>query len=162
LTVRDNIRTKPQNCFGGFERGQRLRSALLPVGGCFGVMGMTSYSPSCANPALNTSSRTRYGRIVSFLNSRVSEQNWQFKAYIPPIGLSLILRDVPMKWSLWHFSQIMPMWIGMADIGERTTLRMPASPDPAPAPFALGFRPSFLAGITRRLFVFEQLLRLFF
>jgi hypothetical protein len=99
---------------------QRRPSVLLPVGGCFGVMGISSYSPSCANPVLNTSFRTRYGCIISFLNSRVSEQNWQLRAYIPAVDIGLIPRDMPMKWTLRHLSHIMPMWIGMAEITART------------------------------------------
>jgi hypothetical protein len=109
---------------------QRRSSALLLVRGCFGVMGITSYSPSCANPVLNTSSRTRYGRIISFLNSRVSEQNWQFRAYIPTVGVSLMPRDMPMKWIFWHLSHIMPMWIGMAQITAWTAFFLCGSPDP--------------------------------
>jgi hypothetical protein len=59
--------------------------------------GRGTHSPSSAWPVLNTSSETRYGRIVSFLNSLVSEQYPQERAYIPGVGIGLILEDVPMK-----------------------------------------------------------------
>jgi hypothetical protein len=123
---------------------QRRSSALLLVRGCFGVMGITSYSPSCANPVLNTSSRTRYGRIISFLNSRVSEQNWQFRAYIPTVGVSLMPRDMPMKWIFWHLSHIMPMWIGMAQITAWTAFFLCRVAGPSSARIVLCFRPPFV------------------
>lgn len=117
---------------------QRRPSVLLLAGG-FGVTEITSYSPSCANPVLNTSFRTRYGCIISFLNSRVSEQNWQLRAYIPAIDIALIPRDMPMKWTLRHLSHIMPMWIGMAEITARTAFSHAGVA--GPARFVRCFRP---------------------
>jgi hypothetical protein len=55
------------------------------------------YSPSFSQPALNTSSETRYGRIVSFLDSLLSAQNRQERAYIPGADIGFIPVDVAMK-----------------------------------------------------------------
>lgn len=103
----------------GGDSGLCLTSSYLPWGGgacCFGI-STSWYSPSVAHPLLNTSSETRYGRMLSFLNSLTSGQGGaHLSRYIPSTDtLGLMAREiaVAMKYTLRQPSHMMPMWTGM-------------------------------------------------